>query len=487
MKRLWKYIALLGVILIAIPVVHLTSTYLKEVDVNDALIKGHTNDESHLNLTPVDSIIPAANTREDLIIQLNSVLRYAKENHLKISIAGARHSMGGHTISPNGIVLSMRPFKGIRLDSTQQSVHVEAGALWSEVLRFLDPLGKSVPVMQAFSSFSIGGSISVNGHGWQRDVPPISHSVKSIELMLADGTIVHCSRSENPELFKCVLGGYGLFGIILSAEITLADNAVYSMHSEVISSVEYPDFYYKLVSSNPRVEMAYGRLRISDKHFLEESTLVYFKQMEFDEIPPLSEQSNSSELKRTVFRGSVDSEYGKRLRWDLESSANALSQGNRISRNELLDDDVSLIENLDTTTTDILHEYFIPIENFNPYLEDLKSVLQASEIDLLNITIRAVDTDTSTFLSYAREPIFGFVFLFNYARTSEADKEMKKLTQKLIDVALTYRGTYYLPYRLHATNQQFNSAYPMADSLFRLKLKYDRDERFSNMFYETYR
>ncbi|TNE26718.1 MAG: FAD-binding oxidoreductase [Bacteroidetes bacterium] len=487
MRRIWKYITLLGIIIIAVPIVHLLSTRLSEVEVNEKIVKGHTNDESHLNLTLVDSIIPVEQTRETLIKQLRSVLKYAQENNLKISIAGARHSMGGHTISPKGIILFMRPFKGIQLDSTQQSIHVEAGALWSEVLRFLDPFGKSVPVMQAFSSFSIGGSLSVNGHGWQRDVPPISHSVKSIDLMLADGSIVHCSRIENPELFKCALGGYGLFGIILSAEITVVDNTVYTTHSEVISSEDYPNLYKNLVSSDPRVEMAYGRLRISEKNFLEESTLVYFKRSDVAVIPPLSDHSNSSELKRTVFRGSVDSEYGKRLRWDLESVANSLSRGNIISRNELLDDDVSVIKNLDTTTTDILHEYFIPVENFNTYLNDVKIALQASEIDLLNITIRAVDTDTTTFLSYAREPMFGFVFLFNYPRTNEADNEMKALTQELIDIALKYRGTYYLPYRLHATKQQFNSAYPMADSLFRLKLKYDKNERFSNIFYQTYR
>ncbi|MNL75412.1 hypothetical protein D3C87_2012130 [compost metagenome] len=68
--------------------------------------------------------------------------------------------------------------------------------------------------MQAFSSFSIGGSISVNGHGWQANSGPIASSVISFTLMNVEGQILTCSRDQNRELFHLVLGGYGLFGIV---------------------------------------------------------------------------------------------------------------------------------------------------------------------------------------------------------------------------------------------------------------------------------
>ena len=65
-------------------------------------------------------------------------------------------------------------------------------------------------------------------------------------------------------------------------------------------------------------------------------------------------------LVKFLFRGSVNSEYGKRLRWDLETGMNKVSKNKIYSRNELLNDHVSLIENKDTTSTDLLQEY---IEN----------------------------------------------------------------------------------------------------------------------------
>lgn len=64
---------------------------------------------------------------------------------------------------------------------------------------------------------------------------------------------------------------------------------------------------------------------------------------------------------------------------------------------------------------------------------------------------------------------------------------MLLLTQQLIVSAISLNGTYYLPYRLHATKKQLYKAYPAAEQFFMLKKKYDPDELFQNRFYETYK
>ena len=56
----------------------------------------------------------------------------------------------------------------------------------------------------------------------------IRDSIRSLRVMLADGKAVTASRTENPELFDLVVGGYGLFGIILSAELDVVPNALYA-------------------------------------------------------------------------------------------------------------------------------------------------------------------------------------------------------------------------------------------------------------------
>jgi hypothetical protein len=76
--------------------------------------------------------------------------------------------------------------------------------------------------------------------------------------------------------------------------------------------------------------------------------------------------------------------------------------------------------------------------------------------------------------------------LFNQSRKTGAEAEMKKLTQKLIDLTIGLGGTYYLPYRLHALKDQFYRTYPQATDFFKLKKKYDSAELFQNSFYKIY-
>jgi FAD/FMN-containing dehydrogenase len=484
-KHLWIIGFSIVIIFLTIPVFHILKTKWSEKETGIEIPKGFTNDASQLNLTKIDTIIQVPNDKKGIEIQLRNVLKYAKENNLKISIAGAKHSMGGHTIYPNGIVLNMLPYKQMELDSSKNILTIGSGALWEDALKYLDKYGKSIAIMQAFSSFSIGGSISVNGHGWQKNVPPISASVVSFTLMKENGEIINCSRQENQELFKLVIGGYGLFGIVLDVKLKVVENEALQYKYIRLSPQKYVNYYKKYISENPNVNLVFGRLRISDKHFLEEATLNFFEKVEAA-IPALPNKK-SSETQRLVFRGSVNSEYGKRLRWDLETSMNKVSKNEIYSRNELLNDHVSLIENKDTSSTDLLQEYFIPERNFNQFIKDMKPILRNSKIDLLNITIRGVHQDNDSYLSYARENVFGFVLLFNQKKTDKQEAEMKKLTNQLLEVALKNDGTFYLPYRLHIDKDKMRKSYRNADKFFQLKLRYDPTELFNNKFYEHYK
>jgi hypothetical protein len=60
------------------------------------------------------------------------------------------------------------------------------------------------------------------------------------------------------------------------------------------------------------------------------------------------------------------------------------------------------------------------------------------------------------------------------------------MTQDLVDAALRSGGRYYLPYRLHPTQEQFAHAYPQSNEFFKLKRRYDPEELFQNEFYKKY-
>ena len=176
-KRWLLGIALTGLVLAAVlarPVFHLARTWWCDRDEVVNVPKGVVDDASRINRTDVAEVwdVPAETVAAEE--QLRALLRRAKAERLRVSIAGARHSMGGHTIAAGGIVLNMLPFDAMSLDEGNGILTVGAGALWSKVIPYLDARGRSVAIMQASDSFSVGGSISVNCHGWQVGRPPIS-------------------------------------------------------------------------------------------------------------------------------------------------------------------------------------------------------------------------------------------------------------------------------------------------------------------------
>lgn len=353
----------IGIVLLflSFPIFFIARTAFAEDGHKPPTPKGYTNDASELSLTKIDSLVDIAKTRDSIVLQLKGLIAYSKSSGKPISIAGARHSMGGHTMYPDGIVLNMRPYNHMEFDSIHNILTIASGALWEDAINYLDKSDKSVAVMQAFSSFSIGGSLSVNGHGWQKDSPPVSSSVVSFTLLKPDGQIVNCSRSENAELFHLVIGGYGLFGIILDVKMKVVDNENMSFTRYKLDAKDYLAYFKKHASEDKDVKLVFGRLNISDKEFLLNATLNVFKSTGKPLVKkPRKHSAKTTEVKRLVFRSSVNSEYGKRLRWDLETHLGEFTADANISRNEILNDDVSLIENKDFGSTDILQEYFIP-------------------------------------------------------------------------------------------------------------------------------
>ena len=99
-----------------------------------------------------------------------------------------------------------------------------AGNRWWDVIRMLDPKGFSPAVMQSNSDFGVGSTFCVNAHGWPVPHGPFGSTVKAIRMVLADGTLIQCSRSENAELFALAMGGYGLFGIIVELDVEMTPN-----------------------------------------------------------------------------------------------------------------------------------------------------------------------------------------------------------------------------------------------------------------------
>jgi FAD/FMN-containing dehydrogenase len=456
---------------------------LSDVDQREPVSAGHLDDASRLNSTAVREVWPAPADPEQAEKQLADLLKRAARDGLRVSIAGARHSMGGHTIYPDGVVIDMTPFRRLEFDEEREILRAGSGATWSEILPFLDARRRSVAVMQSNNSFTVGGSLSVNCHGWQYGQAPIASTVESFRLMKADGSITRCSREQNSELFSLVLGGYGLFGIILDAELRVVPNVAYRLDRYVVPVDQSLATYQEKVLQTPGGEMVYARLNIVPDHFFEDVILnVFSKDTSGAPIPKLTEPG-LKKIRRAIFRGSAEDAYGKEMRWLAETKLEPYLKDRVFSRNQLFNEGVEEYQNRSAATTDILHEYFVPPDRVATFLPQMREILLRRNANLLNVTVRHVREDVDSFLRYADQEMFCFVMLFVQERTPEGEAEMEATTRELIDAALAHRGRYYLPYRLHATPEQFQAAYPQADEFFQKKREHDPGELFQNQFY----
>src|SRR5712671_2310134 len=317
--------------------------------------------------------------------------------------------------------------------------------------------------------------------------PLIASTVESLRLLLADGRIVRCSRTEHPELFAAVLGGYGLFGIILDADLRVVPNVRYRVAHRLVSSAGYPNALAEAVRSEP-VGLAYGRLNLTRERFLEQAMLTTFvRTSEASPAEPMVELAPwAASIERWIFRGSQGSEYGKNLRWELETNLSGWFFSGTTHRNQVLQGRVELYENRDPSRTDVLHEYFVPVPRLEEFLGRVRDIVPAHGADLLNVTLRDVRQDADTMLPYAAGDVMALVFFFSQPRNTDADLAMQALTRDLIEASLAVGGRFYLPYRLHATREQFERAYPTHGAFFTLKRAVDPDEVFQNQLYRAY-
>ncbi len=134
----------------------------------------------------------------------------------------------------------------------------------------------------------------------------------------------------------------------------------------------------------------------------------------------------------------------------------------------------------------LLQEYFIPVAAFFDFHKALCKIIKRDAVNLLNVSIRHAPSDTQSTLSWARSEVFSFVLYYKQRSSAVADRVSQNWTRALIDAALDLGGTYYLPYRLHASRAQFERAYPGVPQFKAIKARMDPHRRFGNMLWDRY-
>ncbi len=459
------------------PYIQNETTEPKESDLPFLQLGGIINDASGVNRTAVYGIVQIK-TEGDI----KNALRFTLQHKLKVSIAGARHSMGGQAFATGALVLGMRGFNHMSVDSDKKILTVQSGAIWHDIQNFLNAYNLSVEAMQSFDLPTVGGTIAVNAHGMDHRIGSIASTVKSMRIMLADGSIHSVSREHNEHLFRAVIGGYGLLGIILDVQLTLMDNIAYIEVQKIIRTKDFlPTF--EEIGKDRGIHMFYARLSTAPSSFLKEIIVYTYKvTAQSNKREKLSSESLTT-LRRLVFNLGRKNHLGREIKWWGEKYIQPYLQTYPASRNQVMHRSYAYLKNNLKNNTDVLQEYFLPKEQLLQFIEGLGEILNKNNVVTRNVEIRSIHKE-NILLDYAQDNWFGVVLYLNF--NVDEIENIKAVHSKLIDLSQRLGGSFYLPYQLSASREQIDKSYPNFNEFLRLKEKYDPKNLLTSWFYKQY-
>lgn len=198
------------------------------------------NDVTQINPVLIDEVaVPKT---------VDEVRELVRTHRGPISIGGGHFRMGGQTASDQTLPLDMRGLNRIvSFSPGTKTITLEAGITWRTIQETIDQNNLSLKIMQSYSNFTVGGSLSVTVPGRDVGQGPLSGSVKSSKIVLADGLLVEASPTERPELFFGCIGGYGGLGVIVEATLELADNRKVERSVQAMPVTVYKDFFFHTI------------------------------------------------------------------------------------------------------------------------------------------------------------------------------------------------------------------------------------------------
>jgi FAD/FMN-containing dehydrogenase len=410
----------------------------------------------------------------------------AVRTHDHVSIGGGRNSMGGETASPRAVQIDMREFnKILNISTTSKEVTVQAGARWRDIQDAIDPYGLSIMIMQTYSNFTVGGSLSVNVHGRYIGLGPIILSVKSFKIVLADGSVIEASPTSHADIFYSAIGGMGGIGVITDVTLKLADNVNVERAQTKINTEDYLAYFNDHVRSNPDVLFENGDMY--PPAFKHVSVVTWSKTDRPPTVPGrLIPRKQDYWKERVAWVVMSEWPFGNLIReYILEPYIYAEHLIH--TRNYEASYDIAELEPKDRGGSSyVLQEYFVPVERFDEWVPKMKKVFVDNDVNILNVSIRHALPDPGAKLAWARTESFAFVVYYKQGTDEAARQHVGKWTRQMIDEVLSVGGTYYLPYQPWATDDQLHRAYPNAVQYFEIKNAYDPTDKFTNSLWDKY-
>ena len=206
-------------------------------------------------LNPVIDKHPALVVRPSGAADIMNAVSFARERNLLLAVKCGGHSSAGKSTCEGGMQIDLSTFRSARVDVDSRTAYIAGGSLLGELDHEAMEHGL-VTTAGTVSHTGVGGLTLGGGFGrLARKYGLALDNVSGVDVVTADGKLVHASAEENPDLFWAVRGGGGNFGIVTSFEFKLHPHQRRVVGGDVIFPLrDLPDvlrFYAEYAQSAP--------------------------------------------------------------------------------------------------------------------------------------------------------------------------------------------------------------------------------------------
>jgi FAD/FMN-containing dehydrogenase len=432
--------------------------------------------------------------------EVQGIIRSARKDRKMISVSGGRHAMGGQQFGSDTQLIDIRHLNRVlNLDHKNGILEVEAGIEWPELidgyLKLQSENGPTWGIAQKQTGadrLTIAGTIAANAHGRGLTMKPFVSDVESFVLVDATGTARKCSRTENPELFRLVHGGYGLFGVVTSVQLRLAPGRKVERKVEIRTVDDLIAAFEKRIGEG----FLYGDFQFSIERdsddFLHRGVFSCYRPVPIDTLIPSAEKQLTDEnWRQLLYLAHADQKQAFKRYADYYLSTNGQVYWSDLHQLSIYPDnyhrEIDAKLHAPYPATEMITEIDVPRSALAGFLEEVREDFRKNGTELIYGTVRLIERDDESFLAWAKQPYACTIFNLHMVHSPEGLQRSELAFRRLIDMAARRGGTYYLTYHRYATRTQVESCYPQFTEFLRLKRKYDPEERFQSDWYRHHR
>jgi FAD/FMN-containing dehydrogenase len=455
-------------------------------------------------LNDVHSGLNPTKVRDAILVRslqdIQRVVERAASERNAISVAGGRHAMGAQQFGTDSLHLDTRSFNRVlNFDSRSGLIEVEAGMQWPELIKtslsMQEGVARQWGIVQKQTGadrLSIGGALSANIHGRGLKLKPFIGDLESFNLVMADGHVVTCSRSQNAELFKLAVGGYGLFGIVSSVTLRLMPRQKLQRVVELVKIADVTMRFEQRIQDGFLFGDCQFAIDPASDDFLSRGIFSCYRPVDpAIPIPDYQREIAEEQWLRLLYLAHAD----KTKAFDVYSNEYLATNGqiywSDTHQTSYYPDGYhqSLDQRMRSRATgsEMISELYVPRTELPSFFADMREDFRKHAVEVIYGTIRLIERDDESFLAWARQPWACTVLNLHVSHTQEGIEQAATAFRRLIDLARKRGGSYFLTYHKWASREQVQACYPQFPEFLKLKRRFDPEERFQSDWYRHYR